>query len=59
MAENTTTQIKENSIQVIVTAKFAAKRSEEDKDALWSRCKMAIGQKCKALRAAQRANIRY
>ncbi len=56
MAENTAGTLdprKLRRIQAIVTAKFAAKRSEEDKeDALWSRCKTALEQKCKALRAA-------
>ena len=37
-------------IRCLVMAKFGRKRSEEDKVALWSRCKTAIAQKCKSFR---------
>ena len=41
---------KMDKIRALVMAKFGRKRSEEDKILLWSRCKTAIGQKCKSFR---------
>ena len=34
-------------IKEIILAKFDKKRSEADREELWSHCKVAIGQKCK------------
>ncbi len=44
-------------IKAIVISKFGGKRSEADKEALWARCKIAIGQKCKMLRLAKKGNL--
>ncbi len=41
-------------IKAIVLAKFGAKRSDADREAIWAKCKVAIGQKCKSLRNARR-----
>ena len=41
-------------IKAIVISKFGAKRSDADREVLWAKCKTAIGQKCKMLRAAQK-----
>ena len=37
-------------IKEIIIAKFGGRRCVEDKEALWEKCKIAIGQKCKHLR---------
>ena len=42
-------------IKAIVISKFGEKRGEADREALWAKCKTAIGQKCKILRTAQKA----
>ena len=58
MARNTAGTLDENKmkrIKAIVISKFGEKRGEADREALWAKCKTAIGQKCKMLRAAQRA----
>ena len=51
--------MKMERIKAIVLAKFGEKRSPEDKEALWARCKVAIGQKCKQLRAAKRSMANF
>ena len=37
-------------IKDITIAKFAKNRLQKDQDALWKKCKDAIGHKCNALR---------
>ena len=37
-------------IKQLIVSKFAEKRSMADKEELWRRCRVAIGQKCKQLR---------
>ncbi len=39
----------------IVTSKFGGKRSKADKEAIWAKCKIALGLKYKAFRQAQKA----
>ncbi len=41
-------------IKAIVLAKFGAKRLDANREAIWAKCKVAIGQKCKSLRNARR-----
>ena len=58
MARNTAGTLDENKmkrIKAIVISKFGEKRGEADREALWAKCKTAIGQKRKMLRAVQRA----
>ena len=58
MARNTAGTLDENKmkrIKAIVISKFGEKRGEPDREALWAKCKTTTGQKCKMLRAAQRA----
>ena len=50
MASNTYTSLekaKTEKIKAFVLAKFGTKRTPADKELLWSKCKVAIGQKCK------------
>ena len=42
---------KMGQIKSLVLGKFGAKRSLADKEELWRKCRTAIGQKCKTLRA--------
>ena len=42
-------------LKAIVLSKFAARRSEPDREHLWGKWRIAIGQKCKSLRAIARA----
>ncbi len=52
--DGTLDPIKMNLIKAIVLSKFEGKKSKEDDEVIWARCKTAIGQKCKQLRAARR-----
>ena len=40
------------SIKTIILSKFGVTKSEADREKLQAHCKIAIGQKCKQLRAA-------
>ena len=42
-------------IKEIILAKFGGRRSVVDREAIWGKCKIAIGQKCKQLRRTCRA----
>lgn len=44
-------------IKEIVLAKFGGRRSVTDREALWAKCKTAIGQKCKILRKYRMAHL--
>ena len=58
MARNTAGTLEDSKmkrIKAIVISKSGEKRGEADREALWVKCKTAIGQKCKMLHAAQRA----
>ena len=57
MASNTAgtlDPLKMKSIKTIILSKFGVKKSEADRKDLQAHCKIAIGQKCKQLRAARR-----
>ena len=41
---------KMRQLKEIIPSKFAIKRCAQDRAALWGKCKIAIGQKCKHLR---------
>lgn len=56
MACNTAGTLEMNRIKAIIISKFGEKRGETEKEVLWGKCKTAIGQKCKILRSAARAN---
>ena len=43
--------IQMEEIKHLIISKFAGNRSMADKEDLWRRCRVAIGQKCKLLRA--------
>ena len=58
MARNTLGAMEENKMKrtkATVISKFGEKCGEVDREAYWAKCKTAIGQKWKMLRAAQRA----
>ena len=57
MASSTYTSLDQTKIKIkaIVLSKFGTKMTTADKELLWSKCKIAIGQKCKFLRTAKRA----
>ena len=62
MASNTAGSLdssKMRTIKTIILAKFGAKKSEEEKEDIWARCKIAIGQKCKQLRATRRSALEF
>ena len=48
---------KMDEIKKLIVSKFAEKRSIADKEELWRKCRVAIGQKCKQLRAKKPAHI--
>ena len=53
MARNTPSSLdptKMQEIKCITIAKFAINRPQKDQDALWKKCKEAIGHKCSKLR---------
>ena len=49
--------LKMKLIKTIILSKFGVKKSEADREELWACCKVAIGQKCKQLRAARHAKF--
>ena len=55
-ADNTD-KLNKEKIRRLIMAKFAQKRSEEDKLVLWSRCKTAIQQKCQSLRNSKKKTL--
>ena len=42
--------VKMKKIKTLISSKFGAKRSFVDKEKLWGKCRVVIGQKCKQLR---------
>ena len=57
MAKHTTSTLdatKMRRVKEIILAKFGAKRSAADKEGIWEKCKVAIGQKCNYLRTELR-----
>ena len=60
LLESTTStldQAKMLRIKTIILSKFASRRSAADSEALWAKCKTAIGQKCKGLRRQQQLSF--
>ena len=54
MSLHTVSKLDTSQMKQIKAIVFGAKQSDADREVLWTKCKTAIGQKCKMLRAAQK-----